>query len=103
MLGDLDQDVTAVAISMDEVVLHQHLEESSGAETSNHRIQRMHVLLEISHWHSLHKTLHQDGVSGLLLKGYWEIHVLIGDKMLVEGDKVVFLNIEVYLIDQRLL
>lgn len=88
---------------MYEVILHQHLEESGSTETGNHCIQRMHVLLEVSHWHSFDKTLHEDRVSGLLLKGYGKVNVFVVDEMLVEGDKVVLLNIEVYLIDQCLL
>lgn len=103
LLGDFDQDISTVAISMDKVVLHQHLKESSCAETSYHRIERMYVLLEVSHWHSFHKTFHKNRVSGLLLEGYREIHVFIIDEMFVERDKVVFLNIEVYLINQCLL
>lgn len=59
----------------------------------------MHILLEVSHWHSLDKTLNKDGVSGLLLKGYGEIDVFVVDEVLVEGDQVILLNVEVYLID----
>lgn len=88
---------------MNEVVLHQHLEKGSCAEPSNHRIERMHILLEISHRHSFHKTFHKNRVSSLLLKSHREIHIFIVDEMLVEGNKVILLYIEVYLIDQCLL
>lgn len=99
LLGDFDQNIAAVAIGMDEVILHQHLKESRSAETSNDRIEGMRIFLEICHWHSLHETLHKYRVSGLLLKGDREVHIFIVDEMLVEGNQVVLLNVEVYLID----
>lgn len=42
---------------MDEVIFHEHLEESSSSQTGNHCVQRMSVLLEVSNWHSLNKCL----------------------------------------------
>jgi len=38
LFGDLHKNISTVAVSMDEVVLHQHFKESSSSQSSNHGI-----------------------------------------------------------------
>lgn len=57
LLSDLDQNITTMAVGMDEVVFHEHFEEGSSSKTSNNCIKGMSVLFEVSHWYSLHKSL----------------------------------------------
>lgn len=103
MLCYLHQDIASVAVSMDKIVLHQHLEEGCGTQTRNHCVQRVPVVLEVSHRHSLHEGLDKYGVPGLVLESLWEFYALVALKMSVKDLEVVLLDVEIYLVDESLL
>lgn len=89
-----------MAIRVDEVIFHQHLEECSGPQTSDHRIQRMFVVLEVCDRNSLRETLNQYRIGSFFVKSCGETHLFVALEVTVESVEVVLLNREVYLFDQ---
>jgi hypothetical protein len=55
LLFDLDEDVAAVAVGVDEVVLHEHFEEGLRAQPGNHLVEGMLVELVVGDWVALHE------------------------------------------------
>ena len=53
----LDEDVASVAVSVDEVILHQHLEKCNRTQSSDHFVQDMSIFLVVSHGHSFDESL----------------------------------------------
>ena len=92
-----------MTVSVNEVVLHEHLEESAGSKSGNHRIELMSIALEIGDRHSFDKTFNEDGITGLLFESLGEVDLLVFHEMFVEGGKIVFLNVEIYLVNESLL
>ena len=103
LLADFHQDVATVAVSVNKVILHEHLEESGSAQPSDHCVQWMSILLEVGHGHSLNEGLDEDRIPGHLLESLRETDLLVADKVLVENVQVVLLDVEVDLVDESLL
>lgn len=103
LLRDFHQDVASMTVSMNKVILHEHLEESGGAQPSNHCVQWMSILLEVSDGHSLDEGLDEDRISGHFLESLGKTDLLVAYKVLVENVKVILLNVEVDLVDESLL
>jgi hypothetical protein len=59
----------------------------------------MSVVFEMSYWNSFNEALDENGVSCLLFKSMREFYILISQKMIVKGVKIVLFDIEVDLID----
>jgi hypothetical protein len=87
-----------MAVSMNEIILHQHLEEARSSQTSNNSIQRMSILLKVGYWNSFNKSLNQNSVTGQFFEGLREVDKFIVIEVLIEDFEVVFFNVEVYLI-----
>lgn len=87
---------------MNEVILHKHLEESRGAQSSDKWIERVSVVFEVSDWHPFHEAFDQDRVSGFFFKGLRKSDAFVSIEVPVEYLEVVLLNVEVNLIDEGL-
>jgi hypothetical protein len=92
-----------VAIGVDEVILHEHFEESCGPKPSNDRIERMYIFLEVSYWNSIDETFNQNRISCLILESLRKHHTFITSKMSIKGIQIFLLDVEINLVDERLL
>ncbi len=88
---------------MNKVIFHQHLEKSSSTQTSNHCVEWMSILLEVSHRHSLHKGLNEYRISGHFFESLRKVDLLVANEVLIKDVEVILFNVEVDLIDQSLL
>jgi hypothetical protein len=84
-----------MAIRMNEVVLHQHLEEGSRSQPSDCLAKGVILLLIVCHRHAFYESLYQHGVHRVLLEGQWEVHVLVVFEHFVEFIKVAHLEGEI--------
>lgn len=62
----------------------------------------MPVAFEMSNWHPFHETFDEDRVPSFFFKGLGESDTLVTIEVVVEYFKVVFLDVEIYLIDEGL-
>jgi hypothetical protein len=103
LLCELNKDVSAMAVGVDEVIFHEHLKESAGSKSGDDGIEWMPIALEVCYRHSFNKAFNENGISGFFLESLGEVDIMIVDEMSVEGGKIVFLYVEIYLVDEGLL
>jgi len=89
-----------MAVSMDEVMFHQHLEEAGRPQTCDNSVQGMPILLIVHNRKPLHKGLNQNGVACEFVEGLWEVDKLVAMEVLVEDVKIVLFDVEVNLFNK---
>ena len=60
----------------------------------------MFITLKICNRNSFHKTFNKNRISCFFLKSLWKTYIFITFKMSIESSKILFFNIEIYLISK---
>lgn len=89
-----------MAISVDEVILHQHLKESSGSKAGDNFIEWVPNFFIVSHGYSLDEGLDQHSVLGVLLEGKREVNIMAFLKHPIESVEILHLESEIDLLSQ---
>lgn len=97
---DLNEYVSTVAICMNEIILHQHLKESSWPESSDDFVHRMPVSLVVADGNTFDESLNKYWIFSTFLEGRGEVHVAIFLEHFVENIEISHLKGEVDLISQ---
>lgn len=63
----------------------------------------MLVIFEMGNWNPFYEAFDKNRVSCLIFKCFREVNTFIMSKVLLEYDEIIFLDVEINLIDQGLL
>ena len=92
-----------MAVSVHEVIFHQHFEQDLRTQFGNNFVKRVPVGLIVSNRHTFHKALNQHRIFGAFLNRRGKLYVLPSFEHLLEFVEITHFEGEIHLLAEGLL